>query len=446
MAVFKHPNKKESQSLIAKINAALRNGHPPPGYRGRNTSIGAIRAVSEELEIYHTTLRRMLDYAKDNYGLEPSWDIWDPVLDESDDGISETETVISRRLVFLEDENADLRKKLRDMHRETLDAESIRQIIGGIIERPAQPPKWLLEKTSKAGVTQEVPLTIWSDWHVGEKVSISETAGVNEYGTSVFERRVKRLVSRTIDLCKNHGPGNYPGIVVNILGDMVSGGLHPELAKTDEEEVLPSILRVRDTLVTCLEHMAEAFKNVYVPCAAGNHGRTTPKPEYKRYVMKNADWLVYQLLARHFKGRNDIVFDIPESNEVHYRVFGRRYLAMHGDMIGVKGGDGIIGAIGPIMRGEMKVGRQQSVIGRDYDMLLMGHYHQSLWLPRAIVNNTLKGYDEYAKNVLRAPPSVPSQSLWLEHPVWGRTMHREVYLEDPEHDVSAPWVSVFGEK
>lgn len=45
--------------------------------------------------------------------------------------------------------------------------------------------------------------------------------------------------------------------------------------------------------------------------------------------------------------------------------------------------------------------------------------------------------------MLRAVPSTPSQALWLEHPKWGRTMHREVFLEDPVGEINAPWVSVF---
>jgi YNFM family putative membrane transporter len=36
---------------------------------------------------------------------------------------------------------------------------------------------------------------------------------------------------------------------------------------------------------------------------------------------------------------------------VHYRVYGLRFLLNHGDMLGVKGGDGIIGAIGPMQLG-----------------------------------------------------------------------------------------------
>jgi hypothetical protein len=36
-------------------------------------------------------------------------------------------------------------------------------------------------------------------------------------------------------------------------------------------------------------------------------------------------------------------------------------------------------------------------IGLEYDINIMGHWHQELLLPRAIVCNTLKGFDEYAR-------------------------------------------------
>lgn len=359
------------------------------------------------------------------------------------DAVSDKATADDRLLTALRTENTALKRKLKEAQLNSLDDDSIKEILGGIVAAPASPPAWLIDARSRSGASPEVPITIWSDWHCGENVSLSETNNVNEYSKEIFLVRAKRLVERTIDLCVNHGPGNYPGIVVNILGDMVSGGLHPELQKTDDEEVIPAVLTCRDTLITCLEAMIEAFGSVYCPCTSGNHGRATHKPEFKRYVYKNFDWLIYQLLARHFKGRKEIIFDIPDSNEVYYRVFSTRYLAMHGDMMGAKGGDGIIGSIGPITRGEMKVGRQQSVIGRDYDILLCGHWHQTLWLPRVIVNNTLKGFDEYAQKALRAPPSVPSQSLWFEHPRYGKTMHREVYVEEPEREAAAQWVSIF---
>ena len=346
---------------------------------------------------------------------------------EKDAGPKLDASAETRAKIGLADENARLRAEIKRLHRAELDDAAIREILGGIAATPVDPPDWLIAAAGKPdkqkGPTPEVPVTIWSDWHLGEVVSRGETSGINEYSPEIAERRIRRLVETTVRLARDYHVNTYPGVVVNLLGDFVSGGLHPELLRTDAEEVIPSALRARDILVWALDRMIEAFGRVYVPCAAGNHGRATQKPEFKRYVYKNFDWLIYQLLARHFAGRKGIVIDVPEANEVHYRVFGQRYLAMHGDHLGVKGGDGIIGSLGPIARGEVKVGKQSSAIGRDYDVLLIGHWHQPLWLPRVIVANSLKGWDEYASKALRAPPSEPSQPLWFVHPRRGVTAH-----------------------
>jgi hypothetical protein len=69
------------------------------------------------------------------------------------------------------------------------------------------------------------------------------------------------------------------------------------------------------------------------------------------------DYLIARLVQKNFVDDPDVGVDIRPSNDVHYRVYGLRFLLNRGDMLGVKGGDGIIGAIGPIMRGEIKKSR-----------------------------------------------------------------------------------------
>jgi transposase-like protein len=346
-----------------------------------------------------------------------------------------------RRITQLEDEISQLRRKLKDSHRDALADEAILSVLGVIARAPSEPPEWLVRMPARTGeATPEVPVAIWSDWHLGEVVEPAEVNGVNAYNLEIAERRIRRLFDGTIDICTNHGPGKYPGIVINLLGDFVSGALHPELAKSDEEGVIPTVLRCRDLLIAGLTRMADVYGRVYAPCAAGNHGRITAKPEFKGYYQKNWDWLLVQLVSRHFEGDDRVHIDIRPSNEVLYQVYGMRFLAMHGDMLGVKGGDGIIGSLGPIARGETKVRGQGASFGRDYDMLLIGHWHQSLWLPKVTVANTLKGFDEYAKNALRAPVSEPSQPLFFVHPRRGITSRWEVKVEEPK-PAAKQWVS-----
>lgn len=436
-------------AAVAAVEAATRDGALwplPHGHRGRSAAQEAALALGLSV----TTLKARLSAAWRVHKLAPNGIA---PRDKRAGGsrnakaapaapAPEPSSAEQRRIVGLEDEVTRLRRQLREQQREDLDTEAVRLLLGRLGGGSVRPPRWTTEPGARRGKgTPEVPVTVWSDWHMGEVVSPSETGGKNAYNPQIAEDRVRALVAATISLARNHGPGDYPGIVVNLLGDFVSGGLHPELAKTDAEEVIPTVLRCVELLVWALTQIADAFGQVYVPCASGNHGRATQKPEFKRYIYKNFDWLIYQLVAREFRADPRLVFDIPDTNEVHYRVFGQRYLAMHGDMLGVKGGDGIIGSLGPIARGETKVGKQASALGLDYDVLVIGHWHQMLWLPRVIVSGTLKGWDEYARSALRAPPAPACQPLWFVHPRRGITSRWEIGVEEPRAGAGEDWVS-----
>ncbi len=354
-------------------------------------------------------------------------------------------TAEARRMVALQDEVNRLTKELRKALREGNAADIIRDVVGQIVETPKRIPRWLNkpEKRERFKPTPEVPVTMWSDWHLGERVEKAEVNGVNEYNMTVAQERIERLFEATEKLCVENHTGVYPGIVVNLVGDMVSGGLHPELKATDELDAIPASIKAFEWIAGGLARMADRFGRVYVPGVPGNHGRNTPRPEFKKYYQKNFDWLIYQMLVRHFADDDRIQFDIRPSNEVLYRVFNQRYVVLHGDMLGVKGGDGIIGSIGPIMRGEVKKSGQYASQGMEFDKMLCGHYHQRLWLPRATVSSTPKGFCEYAKNALGAKPDRPCQPLWFVHEKHGETAHWDVYV-DRANAASAQWISVLG--
>lgn len=423
-----------AEAAVGAVNEKLRCGFRPPGVPGSGPA--AIAAAAEALGISRGTLQGRLRAARAQ-GLEPDWALFQQSAPP--EPVVESPSVVMR----LRDEITRLRRQVEETLRDQIEAEDVRRYILGLAARTPDPPEWLIQPGRGSGVTG-VPSILCSDWHLGEVVNLAEVNGVNEFNLTIAEARIIRLTERVIDLCRHHMTNpEYPGIVVNLLGDIVSGDIHAELSETNEAELFPIILWARDRIVTMLRALADAFGQVFVPCAPGNHGRMTKRPQAKRYVAKNADWLLYCLIEKHFVDTNDsrVRFLIPESGEALYRVYGHRYLGVHGDDLGVKGGDGIIGAIGPIMRGEIKVRHSSAQIDRDYDTLLMGHWHQSLWLPRAIVNNTLKGYDEYARRMLRAPASAPSQSLWFTHPKHGITARWDVGLLDRPASPAAGWVS-----
>ena len=336
---------------------------------------------------------------------------------------------------------------LRKIARQNDDAESLRRTIFGLTE--VQPvARWLKAAPKhEKGTTFSVPVAFWSDWHWGETVRRSEVGGVNEFNYAIAHARVQRLVDTTIVLARQHmGKIQYPGVVVCLGGDMISGQIHEELRETNWATVQQTLIEVQDEITSALTRMADEFGHVQVIGVVGNHGRMKMKPHAKHRIFENFEWSLYQQLERHFRDDQRIDFHIPEGPDAFFTVLGHRFMLTHGDALGVKGGDGLIGALGPIARGALKIGRAQAQIGRDFDTLMMGHWH--LYIPRGdaapvIVNPTLKGYDEFAHTILRVPYSRPAQSLTFVHAEHGITAQWQVYLEGRKKArLSAEWCRV----
>lgn len=346
-----------------------------------------------------------------------------------------------RQRMAYEDTIRTLRAELRDRYRAELDADAIRAEIFGLATHQPDVPDWMV-RSEPGGSAPGVPITIWSDFHWGEVVRSVEVSGVNEFNTEIARKRFRLLVERTVDLCFHHMVcPTYPGIVVCLGGDMITGEIHQELAETNDATTMQALIDLQSELIRGLEIMADRFGRVFVPCVVGNHGRGTLKPRAKGRVFTSFEWLLYCQLERHFRDDDRITFLVPGEADAHFRVYGHRYMLTHGDSLGVKGGDGIIGALGPITRGRIKVSRSEAQIGRDFDTLLIGHWHQYMPMRKVITNGSLKGFDEYARLMLRVEYEPPQQALWFQHPKWGITYQMPVVLDEPRRAPEGEWVA-----
>lgn len=391
---------------------------------------GSKAAAARIIDIPITTLKMRVDIA-DRHGLTPRVDV-------------DAELAVQVRAK--DGEIKELKRRLAAAEADRLDEQEVEKKIFGLARADLNPPRWMIDvRKGKSG--SGVPSALWSDWHWGEIVRPSEINNLNEYNMEIGETRFRRCVERTIDLAKNHMTNaDYPGIVVNINGDMVSGEIHDEHKETNEDTTYALVLWSVERLVWGLLALADQFGKVYVVGSFGNHGRDGKRIRFKTRAKRNADWLINRIVFSHLKADKRFSWNLPTSGDAHYRVFNHRYFLTHGDALGVKGGDGIIGALGPIIRGAIKTGNSESSVGLGYDTLLIGHWHQYIPLKHVIVNNCGKGYDDYARYQLRAPFSLPSQALWFTHPKWGITANWEVMLESPVAAKEAtPWVSAFAE-
>lgn len=341
---------------------------------------------------------------------------------------------LQARLKRLEDDLAAEQKK-------AINRTEIRQAIIGLKNDVANTPAppWILREP-KSGSSPGVPTLMLSDLHWGEVVHPSQINGVNRYNVDIAKKRMAATIERAIHLLKIISPTmDYPGIVLVLGGDMISGNIHDELTATNEINSMPAVLDLFGELVGIISLLADVFGKVFLPCVTGNHGRDTMKIWGKDRHHTSFDWLLYQFLAKHFEGNRRVTFLIPDGPDAYYKIYEHRYLLTHGDQF--RGGDGMIGALGPIIRGDHKKRSRNAQIDMEYDTMLIGHWHQYIQLARLIVNGSLKGYDEYAySNNFGFEP--PQQALWLTHPKYRITYRMPVYSDELRKAPKTNWVSV----
>lgn len=393
------------------------------------TQYGSIEKGARKLGIPAATFRNRY-HAALRYGLKPK-----TLSTEEAEAITQTVD----ELTMLKDQIRKLESQVASAKRETLSDEYVKRKIVGLSEQIPDVPTWLNQTKSTASNDVGVPTLFASDWHWGEVVNAKQIGGVNAYDMTIAQDRAREMVRRTVSLCKKHlGTMKYPGIVFALGGDMVSGDIHEELVATNEVEIMPTVIDLWGVLIWCIDTLAKEFGNVFVPCVTGNHGRNTHKIRAKGRNYTSFDWLLYQFLAKHFEGDKRVKFLIPDGPDAYYSIFGHRYLLTHGDQF--RGGDGMIGALGPIIRGDHKKRSRNAQIDLEYDTMLVGHWHQLIQLQRLIVNGSLKGYDEYA-NQNNFPFEPPRQALWITNPKHGITFTAPVLVEQRNHKKQGAWVA-----
>jgi DNA-binding Lrp family transcriptional regulator len=341
----------------------------------------------------------------------------------------------------LKDQVKRLEQQLKLANRKETDLDTIKTIVGTIGRKieTLDIPDWTITPR-KQDSAPGVPTMFLSDLHWGEVVHPGQINGVNKYNVAIAHERMQTCVDSAVHLLKIISPKlNYPGIVVPLGGDMISGNIHDELTATNEINSMPAVLDLYGTLIGVITQLADTFGAVFCPCVTGNHGRDTMKIWGKDRHHTSFDWLLYQFLAKHFARDKRVTFFVPDGPDAYYRIYEHRYLLTHGDQF--RGGDGMIGALGPIIRGDHKKRSRNAQIDMEYDTMICGHWHQYIQLHRLIVNGSLKGYDEYAYSN-NFGFEAPAQALWLTHPKYRITYRMPVYVDRRREPAKTSWASV----
>lgn len=314
-----------------------------------------------------------------------------------------------KELSFL-DEIARLRGVVRNLSRENHLYDIVREQAFQLANLPFSPPSWL-SKTDKKR-TKGIPTLFLSDWHWGEVVDPSEVGHQNKFDLQIAHDRSRKCFTEFERIYIHEYRKDWDGLVILLGGDMVSGDIHEELAITNEYPILPTILDCSEKICSGIEKLTKSFEKIIIFCVVGNHGRSTEKNRFKQKVITNYDWMIYSLVERHFLHQDQITFCIPRGSDCHYSVYDTKYLLTHGDQLGGKSTDPILGAMNSISGGDKKRRQRQIEMGEPYDVLVCGHWHQLGMLPKRIINGSLKGVDEYSYGHAFVPEK-PQQASWV---------------------------------
>jgi hypothetical protein len=232
---------------------------------------------------------------------------------------------------------------------------------------------------------------IASDWHADEVVKPSTVLGKNEYNKDIAEQRIKSFFANAIYMIKKKPVDN---LVVGLLGDMIGGYIHDELAQTNSMSPMQGINFVKTLIISGLKKIHDELpdlQQITVVGICGNHTRTTRKMQFSNGFAMNHEFFMYKDIEQTLTlmGLSKFNFIIPESEFAYIDVYGKKVLFAHGHQFRSAGG---IGGIYPAMfRWYSKMNQTIEI-----DKAFLGHYHSSIYTKEVCVNGSLKGYDAFA--------------------------------------------------
>lgn len=359
----------------------------------------------------------------------------------------------SKEAIRAREKDAELIRQLEArVKRLESDLEVAENIRGGVFNLQAQDlgrPKWLEPVKASKGKHTALPILLISDEQVGERILASEIEGINHYDHNVYAERHDLCAKKAVEISELYMRGHqFPGLVVGFLGDAVNGEIHAELAETNTLAAVGAAALVvrkrRDAIDFWLKH----YERLFVIVIPGNHGRTTPKPRFKRYAALNYESLIGWWLQSIYEKEPRVTIVVPESGDYHMPLWGRGLFFTHGDRLGALSGSGagmgFAGPALPIIRGSKNIREQQTAMGRRIDYIHIGHWHSRMEVAGTFANGAMAGYNEFAHG-LRYRPAAAEQWLYFMHPDRGAIAYWPIFLSDPPRarsDTSAPsWLA-----
>jgi predicted phosphodiesterase len=195
-----------------------------------------------------------------------------------------------------------------------------------------------------------------------------------------------------------------------ILGDVISGSIHPELLLTNQLPDPAAAVLASRLMGMFFSELKPLGLPIEIDAVQGNHARTSLKMPTKAQAATNLDWVVYCALEDRFKDDDQIKVTVHTSQITLKKIYGWRLVIEHG--INVRSGkeedlEDSIRALFDDATFRQATGLQ----GASFDQLILGHEHRAKLLERVIVNGGYSGQSELGQS-WRLAPVRAQQCLW----------------------------------
>ena len=290
-----------------------------------------------------------------------------------------------------------------------------------------------------------------SDIHHGEVVSKERTMGLGDFDRALSRGRLAMLAEKTILITKSVSGHDFSKVVVNLLGDIVSGDIHEELVQFGDGVVTDWVYDIAITLALFILDLAREFPLVEVNGISGNHGRFGKKTNFKADATNNWDMVVYQIISLILSDQSNITCQFPNSFAMVVDINQFSSLLLHGQHINSCYGVPYYGImrtatrLSDLININFKKLRDNGGIVETMEIaknplhtaelpfryIEMGHFHTPAVLNNSsveiILNGSVVGNSEY--NITKmAVGQDPTQWLLFAHPEEGYTARWPINL------------------
>jgi len=393
--------------------------------RGLIRKCGSLRKLSDKIDCDRGTLAKYLR----KYGVEyddiqqkPEKTIQDNELDKNG---AEIET---ERIYELETYADDLELEIESLHNWYA---QIGEVINGVVQDyPPQivtPPQYYIPDTE---ADEELAFIHTADFHIGELVRPSDTAGLSSYNFEIFQQR-RQIFQNAIDkiingLLRQVFP--IKNCIMTCLGDTTTGeDVFPKQMNRIDLPLMQQIFRGAVEIANMILFLSGMFEHLWLYLIPGNHGRT-------KTTDINTDIILYMFLAAYLRHQPNIDIVISDSDycgiyidkTLDFVPFDDdndrtwNFLFTHGH--GARRYMGI-----PYYGMDRMARRLAQSTGIVWDNIFAGHHHESAETENWTIVGSWVGGTEYSMGRMQAVAR-PQQLLHGFHPRQGITWKFPIYL------------------